>query len=132
MNERFDSIDKAITAIGTRSATGADAAPVKSRYEIPAPLDSAEYKKVNFWKKRLYTSKQGKSKGITDGNATSLKKRGRPGRQSDNEELNESADPNATHTYPETEEGIPVSWATLARMSQKARSIFQTLASWGI
>ena len=70
-------------------------------------------------------------RGATDGNAKKVKKRGRPEKETPDDDC-DSLEPNTTHVYLETEYGVPVSKALVTQQGQKLRSLWATLSKHGL
>ncbi|KAH9071370.1 hypothetical protein EDB83DRAFT_2313448, partial [Lactarius deliciosus] len=85
---------------------------------------------VVYWLRKEYRrAAQKQNRGETDGNATSVqakRKPGRPPRDSEDEE------DHSAHFYLENQDGTPVDKSVIAEMSRKARMLWRTLDKNGL
>ncbi|KAH9007985.1 hypothetical protein EDB85DRAFT_2165047 [Lactarius pseudohatsudake] len=78
--------------------------------------------------RRVSATKGNTNRGETDGNATSMRQKGKCGRP----RKDSNDDGHATHHYLENEDGTPVSADIVAEMSHKARMLWATLDEDGM
>ena len=97
----------------------------------PSPLNQNNFDDVKFWSKSAWNVYERAQRGATNGNAKKVKKRGRPEKETPEDNGN-SLEPNTTHIYLETEDGIPVSKALVTQQGQKMRSLWATLGKHGL
>jgi hypothetical protein len=96
----------------------------------PPPLNRNDFDGVKFWSKSHWNIYDRAQKGATNGNAKKARKSGRPEKETPDDD-GDSLEPNTTHIYLETEEGIPVSKALVTKQGQKIRSLWATLSKYG-
>ena len=97
----------------------------------PSPLDWHDFDDVKFWTKSSWNIYERSQRGATNGNAKRAKKRGRPEKETPDDD-GDSLEPNTTHIYLEEEDGIPVSKALVTQQGQKMRSLWATLGKHGL
>jgi hypothetical protein len=97
----------------------------------PSPLKQTDFGDVKFWMKSSWNAYERAQRGATDGTAKKVKKRGRPEKETPDDDC-DSPEPNTTHIYLETTGGIPVLKATLTQQSQKLHSLWATLNNYGL
>ncbi|KAI0282449.1 hypothetical protein BC826DRAFT_1110770 [Russula brevipes] len=97
----------------------------------PAPLSRNDFDGVKFWSKSIWNTHERAQKGATDGNSRKARKRGRPEKENPDDD-GDSLEPNTTHVYLETEEGIPVSKELVTRQGQRIRCLWATLSKHGL
>ncbi|KAI0277095.1 hypothetical protein BC826DRAFT_1113951 [Russula brevipes] len=114
-------------AVGSGSQTWTHLPPSK---DPPAPLNQTDFNNVKFWSKHSWNTYERAQKGATDGNAKKVKKRGRPEKETPDDD--DSLEPNTTHIYLETEDGVPVSKAMVTRQGQRMRRLWATLNKHGL
>jgi len=102
-----------------------------STKDPPSPLNQDDFDNVNFWTKSSWNAYERAQKGATNGNAKKGKKRGRPEKETPDDDC-DSLEPNTTHIYLEREDGIPVSKALITQQGQKMRSLWATLRKHGL
>jgi len=78
----------------------------------------------------LWNTYERAQKGATNGNAKKVKKRGRPEKETPDDD--DSLEPNTTHIYLEIEDGVPVSKAMVTRQGQRMRRLWATLNKHGL
>lgn len=97
----------------------------------PSPLNQDDFDDVKFWTKSSWNAYERAQKGATNGNAKKGKKRGRPEKETPDDDC-DSLEPNTAHIYLEKEDGIPVSKALITQQGQKMRSLWATLRKHGL
>ena len=97
----------------------------------PSPLNQDDFDNVTFWTKSLWNAYERGQKGATNGHAKKGKKRGRPEKETPDDNC-DSLEPNTAHIYLEKEDGIPVSKALITQQGQKMRSLWATLRKHGL
>jgi len=70
-------------------------------------------------------------RGATDRNARRVKKRGQPEKEAPDNDCN-SLEPNTTHIYLETEDGVLVTKALVTQQGQKMHSLWATLGKYSL
>jgi hypothetical protein len=103
------------------SATHVNSGGLPPCKPLPPLLEHDDYE-VRFWTKAEYDAYQESKAGVTDGNATHSKRRGRPAKGDEN---------TPTHPYLEDENGTPVPTSVVRMLSQKARSCWHLFADEG-
>jgi hypothetical protein len=115
-------------------AVGSDSQPwthLPPSKDPPAPLNQTDFHNVKFWSKHSWNTYERAQRGATDGNAKKVKKRGRPEKETPDDD-GDSIEPNTTHVYLETEDGVPVSKAMVTRQGQRMRRLWATLSKHGL
>ena len=102
-----------------------------SMKDPPSPLNRDNFDNIKFWTKSSWNAYERAQKGATNGNAKKGKKRGRPEKETPDDDC-DSLEPNTTHIYLEKEDGIPVSKALITQQGQKLRSLWVTLRKHGL
>jgi hypothetical protein len=97
----------------------------------PSPLDQNDFDSVKFWTKSSWNIHERAHRGATNGNAKKTKKRGRPEKETPDDDC-DSLEPNTTHVYLEAEDGVPVSKALVTQQGQRMRSLWATLGKHGL
>jgi hypothetical protein len=97
----------------------------------PSPLNQDDFDDVKFWTKSSWNAYERAQKGATNGNTEKGKKRGRPEKETPDDDC-DSLEPNTAHIYLEKEDGIPVSKALITQQGQKMRSLWATLRKHGL
>jgi hypothetical protein len=97
----------------------------------PSPLNQDDFNDVKFWTKSAWNAYERAQKGATNGNTKKGKKRGRPEKETPEDDC-DSLEPNTAHIYLEKEDGIPVSKALITQQGQKLRSLWATLRKHGL
>jgi len=97
-----------------------------STKDPPSPPNRDDFDEVKFWTKSSWNSYERAQKGATNGNAKKGKKRGRPEKETPDDDC-DSLEPNTTYIYLEKEDGVPVSKALITQQGQKLRSLWATL-----
>ena len=105
--------------------------PLPPTQEPPSQLDRSKFSSVKFWTRSSWNAYERDRKGGTNGNAKKGNKRGRPEKETPDDDGN-SLEPNTTHIYLEGEDGTPVSKALIMQQGQKLRSIWTTLNMHGL
>lgn len=82
-----------------------------------------------FWNKSSWNTYERAQRGATNGNAKRAKKRGRPEKETPDDDC-DSLEPNSAHIYLETEGGVPVSKALVTQQGQKLHSLWATLGKY--
>ena len=98
----------------------------------PAPKKREDFPPVRLWTRKEFRSEcvlhANAQRGETDGDATSTRGIGRPGRP----RKGSDKDNRPTHFYLENADGVPVSEEQIAEMSRKARMLWRSLDSDGL
>jgi hypothetical protein len=102
-----------------------------STKDPPSPLNQDDFDNVKFWRKSSWNAYERSQKGATNGNTKKGKKRGRPEKETPDDDC-DSLEPNTTHIYLEKDDGIPVSKALITQQGQKMRSLWATLRKHGL
>lgn len=97
----------------------------------PSRLNRHDFDNVKYWTKSSWNVYERTQRGATNGNAKKTKKRGRPEKETPDDDC-DSLEPNTAHVYLETEDGIPVSKALVTQQGQKMRSLWATLGKHGL
>ncbi|KAI0279679.1 hypothetical protein BC826DRAFT_975786, partial [Russula brevipes] len=114
--------------VGSGSQTWTHLPPSK---DPPPPLNQTDFDDIKFWSKRSWNAYERAQRGATDGNAKKVKKRGRPEKETSDDDA-DSPEPNTTHIYLETEDGVPISKALVTQQGQKMRRLWATLSKHGL
>ncbi|KAH9007492.1 hypothetical protein EDB84DRAFT_1572818 [Lactarius hengduanensis] len=96
---------------------------LRKRTDVPMVV---QWTRKDF--RRVSATKGNTNRGETDGNATSVRQKGKRGRP----RKDSNDDGHATHHYLENEDGTPVSADIVAEMSRKARMLWATLDEDGM
>jgi hypothetical protein len=115
-------------AVQSSSQTWSHLPPAK---DLPSPLHHNDFDGVRFWTKSSWNTHERAQKGATNGNARKVKKRGRPEKETLDNNC-DSLEPNTTHVYLETKDGVPVSKALVTQQGQKMCSLWATLDKHGL
>ncbi|KAH9008347.1 hypothetical protein EDB83DRAFT_2531849 [Lactarius deliciosus] len=91
---------------------------LRKRTDVPMVV---QWTRKDF--RRVSATKGNPNRGETDGNATSVRQKGKRGRP----RKDSNDDGHATHHYLENEDGMPVDADMIAEMSRKARMLWATL-----
>jgi hypothetical protein len=97
----------------------------------PLLLNRNDFDDVKFWTKSSWNTYERAQRGATNGNAKRAKKHGQPEKETPDDDC-DSLEPNTTHIYLETEDGVPVMKALLTQQGQKMRSLWATLGKHGL
>ena len=97
----------------------------------PPLLNQDEFDKVKFWTKSSWNVYERTQRGVTNGNAKKAKKRGRPEKETPDDDC-DSLEPNTAHIYLEMEDGYPMSKALVTQQGQKMHSLWATLNKHGL
>ena len=97
----------------------------------PPPLEQDNFPDVKFWSRASWNIYEREQRGATNGNAKKVKKRGRPDKETGDDDC-DLFEPTTTHVYLETEDGTPVSKALVTQQGQKLRSLWATLGKHGL
>jgi hypothetical protein len=95
--------------------------------DLPSPFNQTDFGHVKFWTKSSWNVYERGKRGATNGNARKAKKRGRPEKETPDDD-GDTLEPNTMHIYLETEDGVPVSKALVTQQGQKLRSLWATLS----
>jgi hypothetical protein len=115
-------------AVRSSNQTWSHLPPTK---DPPSPLNQRDFNDVKFWTKSSWNVHERAQRGATNGNAKKTKKRGRPEKETPDDDC-DSLEPNTVHIYLETEDGVPVSKALITQQGQKIRSLWATLGKHGL
>lgn len=102
-----------------------------STKEPPPPLSQEDFDDIKFWTKSSWNAHERAQKGATNGNVRKGKKRGRPEKETPDDDC-DSQEPNTAHIYLEKEDGVPVSKALITQQGRKMRSLWATLSKHGM
>lgn len=105
--------------------------PLPLTKDPPSPLNRNEFSDVRFWTKSSWNAHERTQRGATNGNAKVMRKRGRPEKETPDDDC-DSLEPNTAHVYLEAEDGVPVSKALVTQQGQKMRSLWATLGKYGL
>jgi hypothetical protein len=105
--------------------------PLPITKDPPPLLNQNDFDDVKFWTKSSWNMYERTQRGATNGNAKRTKKRGRPEKEAPDDDC-DSLEPNTTHIYLETEDGVPVTKALVTQQGQKMRSLWATLGKHGL
>ena len=105
----------------------------------PPRLEITSCPGVRFWRKKDWTGHLKARKGETNGNGTSVPRRGRPRDESDSDSDSncgsdsgcEATTKKTSHPYLENADGTAVKRVKLRQMSQKARRVMGALRDYG-
>lgn len=115
-------------AVQSTNQTWSHLPPTK---DPPPLLNRNSFDGVKFWTKSSWNTYKRAQRGATNGTAIKAKKRGRPEKETPDDD-SDSLEPNITHIYLETEDGIPVAKALVTQQGQKIRSLWETLGNHGL
>jgi hypothetical protein len=115
-------------AVQSSNQTWSHLPPTK---DTPPLLNRNDFDNVKFWTKSSWNAFERAQRGATNGTAKRVKKRGRPEREAPDDDC-DSLEPNTTHVYLETEDGVPVAKALVTQLGQKMRSLWATIGKHGL
>lgn len=99
---------------------------------LPKLLTPEEKPGVVYWSKEVFlNTPKGQPKGETDGNATTIEQKNKPGRPPKSTDDDDIPADKHKHRYLEREDGTPIRVIDLRLLGQKARENWMTLISYG-
>ena len=96
----------------------------------PVLREQENYPHVKCWSREDYSKLKKKKRGVTDGEATSVLTKRKPGRPTKSSTLD--TDDHSKHFYLEHEDGTPISREDIVEMSVKARMTWEELLKKGM